>query len=362
MLSILDGFWIPFAARLAWEIGLFETLATKGRTVAEVARALGLAERPVEALAAAAASLDLLRRSARHGEWLELTPTARAYLVSGSPWSMAPVLDMMRHAEGGGEGASDAEVSGTAFLDLPDLLRLAVSTDRPQLPREVPSDGVAGLERLRSDAGFANRFTAAMEAHGRPAAQAWPRRMPLEGHRVLLDLAGGSGVHARAALSAYPHLSAIVLELPEVVEAAERLGFSRMGEEADAEGGACDRLRFVSGDLWHDRWPDADVHFFSDVFHDWSVDRGRELAGRSFARLPAGGRIIVHELLLDDDRSGPAPVVASTVSMLLWTEGRQYSAEELKEVLGQAGFVEIEVERTLGCWGLVSGRKPEDEP
>jgi hypothetical protein len=40
--------------------------------------------------------------------------------------------------------------------------------------------------------------------------------------------------------------------------------------------------------------------------------------------------------------------------MLLWTEGKQYSGRELTAV----GFADVEVKRTFGSWGRVTGRTP----
>jgi hypothetical protein len=71
-----------------------------------------------------------------------------------------------------------------------------------------------------------------------------------------------------------------------------------------------------------------------------------------------GGRLIVHELLLEDERPGPTAVASYGVAMLLWTEGRQYSGGELSLMLSEAGFTDVEVHRSFGYWGIVTGRKP----
>lgn len=334
--SVLDGALVPLAVRLARRLGLFQALASGVRTVAALGAALGLAERPVEALASACAVLGLLRRSGPRGSLLELAPAARAYFLPGGEWSMVPLFELIEEQEGKGGSAFDEGVAGD--------LRRAIESDRSPFEQE----GASLWERMRTDAGLARRFSAAMAVHSRPAASVWPHRIDLSGARHLLDVAGGTGVHALAALAAYPRLRATVLDLPLV---------ARLAEEA-ARAASEPRLRAAAGDLWHDPWPEADAHFFSDVFHDWSPARCAELAARSFAALPEGGLCLLHEMLLDDDRSGPFPVVAGGLSLLLWCEGRPYNAEDLREMLSEAGFVDLRVERTLGCWGVVSGRKP----
>jgi acetylserotonin N-methyltransferase len=107
-------------------------------------------------------------------------------------------------------------------------------------------------------------------------------------------------------------------------------------------------------------WPQGhDAHFFSNIFHDWSEATNRMLAAKSFAALPSGGQIMLHEILLDDDHTGPLIAAAFSMLMLLGTRGRQYSLPELRAVLESAGFVDISAQRTGGgYYSLVTARKP----
>jgi len=73
--------------------------------------------------------------------------------------------------------------------------------------------------------------------------------------------------------------------------------------------------------------------------------------------LEPGGRILIHEILYNEDKTGPFPVAAFNAMILLWTEGQQYSGAELSAMLTEAGFTDIEVKPTFGYWSIVSGRK-----
>ena len=57
-------------------------------------------------------------------------------------------------------------------------------------------------------------------------------------------------------------------------------------------------------------------------------------------------------------RPGPFPVAASSINMLLWTEGEEYSGRELSAILAEVGFTDIEVKPTFSDWSIVTGRKP----
>jgi hypothetical protein len=83
------------------------------------------------------------------------------------------------------------------------------------------------------------------------------------------------------------------------------------------------------------------------------------LVRKSFDALPAGGRIGLHEMLIDDDGCGPLPAVAFSLLMLLGTRGRQFSVPELGGFLTAAGFRDIEAFTTGGgYYSLVVARKP----
>ena len=75
-------------------------------------------------------------------------------------------------------------------------------------------------------------------------------------------------------------------------------------------------------------------------------------------RVEPGGRIIVHEILFNEERTGPFAVAAFNVAMLIAMQGQQYSGKEITAMLTEAGFTDIEVKPTFGYWSIVTGRKP----
>jgi hypothetical protein len=111
--------------------------------------------------------------------------------------------------------------------------------------------------------------------------------------------------------------------------------------------------------MWEDTFPNADLHFYSNIYHDWSREKGAFLTRKSFDSLPSGGRIVVHEMLYDDDKTGPFAAAAFNINMLVWSaDGEQYSGHELSEMLARAGFRNIETKPTFGYYSIVTGTKP----
>eukprot|EP01097_Dermamoeba_algensis_P007779 TRINITY_DN4975_c0_g1_i1.p1 TRINITY_DN4975_c0_g1~~TRINITY_DN4975_c0_g1_i1.p1 ORF type:complete len:112 (+),score=30.47 TRINITY_DN4975_c0_g1_i1:181-516(+) len=101
-----------------------------------------------------------------------------------------------------------------------------------------------------------------------------------------------------------------------------------------------------------------DTHFYSNIFHDWSYETNVELAKKSFASLPSGGRILVHEMVMKDTEDGELTTACFSVHMLIYTKGKQYSFLELKTLLESVGFQHISITPTYGYYSIVSGIKP----
>jgi cyclopropane fatty-acyl-phospholipid synthase-like methyltransferase len=206
-------------------------------------------------------------------------------------------------------------------------------------------------ERGEMPPDMAVMITAFMNAHSRAAGLAVARQPLFQDVRSVLDVGGGSGVFAIEMAKAWPTLSACVLEIDTIcVETGRYI----------AKAGVAARVGTHKANMFTQDWPRGhDAHFFSNIFHDWSDETCRLLARKSFEALPAGGRILLHEILMDDDGCGPWQAAAFSLLMLMGTKGRQFTLPELRQFLEAAGFVDIEAVRTGGgYYSLVSARKP----
>jgi hypothetical protein len=322
--DIIMGIYGYQAVLVAHDLKLFPLLAKKPRTKAEISGALNLAPRPVEALLAMCLSLGLLAHS---DNVYSLTPLSEDYLVPDGPAYFGDFFD-------------NSIANGVlAFEKLKEVLL----TNAPQVygGKDLYESHEEQTERARA-------FTRMMHSHSRGAALAWPDKIDLSTTRLLLDVGGGSGVHSLSAAGRWPSLRAVILDLPVVCDVTK---------EYIASAGLQDRVSTRGFDVWTDPFPAADLHFYSDLFHDFTPEKCRFLARKSYAGLEPGGRIVLHEMLLNDDKTGPFTVAGYNVSMLMWTEGQQFTGRELAELLEEAGFREVSVVPTFGCWHIVIGRK-----
>jgi cyclopropane fatty-acyl-phospholipid synthase-like methyltransferase len=172
---------------------------------------------------------------------------------------------------------------------------------------------------------------------------------PLDGATTLLDVAGGTGLYAIAMLRRNPRLRAAVLDRPEVLKVAE---------EFRRASGVADRLELQPGDMFADPWPAADVILLSNVLHDWDVLECRALIRRAAETLPRGGRLLIHDVFLDDDHGGPLPIALYSAALFTLTEGRAYSAAEYRGWMEEAGLaVTGPVSTLIHCGVLIGERK-----
>lgn len=325
--DLIGGVLAYRALSVAHHLKLFSFIAAEPRTTAEVCDELKIANRPATALLATCTAVGLLTaREARY----ELTPLASTYLLESSPHYFGAYLDLLNVNDEvwSFESVKQAIVSGK-------------------------QQAYAGDEVFKSDEGQAALaraafITHAMHGHSAGAAYGWPELIDLSDCQKMLDVGGGSGIHATAAARRWPRLQAVVYDLPPVCEVAK---------EYIARAGLQERVQTHAGDWWNSPYPVADVHFYGDIYHDWPPDKGRLLAKKSFDSLPVGGRIIIHEMLYNNDKTGPLITAASSLLMLLWIEGQQYSGHELAVILTEVGFTEIETKPSFGYWSIVTGRK-----
>jgi hypothetical protein len=326
--DIMCGIYGYPAVLVAHELKLFALLAAKPLSLDEICAAKNLARRPAHALLAVATALGLLRL---HDGHYALTPLAEDYLLEDSPTYF---------------GANFDGALGTYSVWSPASLKQAVLTDSPQGPFASIEDP---FKASAWQAEQARSFTRWMHSVSMAPALAWPGVVDLAPYQVMLDVGGGSGAHCIGALRRWPHLRAVVLDAPAVCDVAQEFAVQYRLQE---------RLSTVRCDFWTDQLPPADLHFYSMIFHDWPPEKCRSLARKSFGALEHGGRIIVHEMLFNDDRSGPFAVAALNVAMLIAMQGQQYSGRELSAMLQEVGFTDIEVKPTWGYWSIVTGRKP----
>jgi hypothetical protein len=318
----LSAFHAP-ALAIADELGVFRELAAAPLDAVELADRLHVEVRATETIAGLLASLGFL--AAEDGRFA-LDDTARTYLLPESPFYWGGLLRRIRENPLDCRVLIDSLRRGRAAAD-------ARLTSMWQSPKPPDAALVA--------------FTHAMHAHSFGLAMRTVHRFDVG--TSLLDVAGGSGSYAIAAALRHPGAATTVLDLPAVCVVTS---------EYATMYGVQDRVRVVAADMFAEPLPQGhDRILFSDIFHDWDDARCQLLAERAYAALPPGGRVLVHEMLLDADRVGPTHALGYSMIMVFVAQGRQRSADEIRGFLGAAGFRDLEVTPTANGYALIAGTK-----
>jgi len=180
-------------------------------------------------------------------------------------------------------------------------------------------------------------FARAMDALTRLDAETVVRTPGFSGVAGLCDVAGGTGVVLEAALRAHPALQGVLVDAPSVVELAQR---------RFEDSGLLGRVRLESADVFV-RVPEGlPAYVLKDVLHDWDDVRAVALLRVVRRAMPAGARLLLVELLLEEGPVGPLASLVDLQMLAVTDGGRQRTEDELAALLREAGFGQPVVHQT----------------
>ena len=306
-------------------LGIFEALETQPAGEAELAARLGLDGHGLAGLLPLLACLGFLtKRLGRFG----LSEAGCRYLRRGQPFYWGDALGVMR--------------------ELPMVRALCQALGDKAGPGQYQAAKGWGEGRLDEEA--ATAVARVMQSQSLGASLGLAATGRFQGVSRLLDVGGGSGCFAVALARRDPALRCTVMDLPAMCRVAA--GYLEAA-------GLASRIDTLPLDMFRESWPEGyDAMLLSNILHDWDEATNRELAARAFQALPRGGRVFVHEILVDDDGVGPLAAAALSVLLYLAVRGRQYAAKEIASLLAAAGFVAVGVNAAHGYYSLVVARKP----
>ncbi|MBC8356939.1 MAG: methyltransferase domain-containing protein [Planctomycetes bacterium] len=311
---------------------VFGLLADESKSFDELRHALGIAERPAVVLVTALRAMGFIENG--DSERLALAPMAAEHLAPGTAFEVTDYIGLAATSPG--------------VLEMVERLRT-------NQPADVSGDGGAafifrqGTKSAMDQQDLARHFTLALAGRAKNVAPVLAERLPMDGVTRVLDVGGGTGIYSIALLQKHPQLQAIVLDHTEVLKVA-----AEMAENY----GVADRLELREGDMFADPLPtDCEVTLLSNILHDWDVPQCRQLVNRCAEALPAAGRLLIHDVFLNDALDGPLPIALYSAALFTLTEGRAYSQAEYHGWLKDAGLTTSEMIPTLIHCGVLAGAK-----
>jgi SAM-dependent methyltransferase len=290
----------------AIELNLF-TAVGEGADAEAIAARVGASVRGTRLLLDALVAVGGLSKV---GEVYRNSEETKRYLVAGSPDYAQP-------------GLMHSVNLWKTWSTLTDAVRAGTSVVQP------------GVEAR--DERWTESFIAAMHRNGSALARNVAQTIGLAGTRSMLDIGGGSGAYSIAFVQANPELHATVFDLPHVLPLAERYIH---------EASLASRISTRAGDLRDadfSHYGQFDLVLLSNICHMMSDAENRELLRRCFAATSPGGRLVIRDFIVDDDRTSPKQAAVFALNMLVGTRGGStYTEVEHRSWLLDAGYKNVE--------------------
>jgi len=220
---LMTGYLSAKALFVAVRLGIFDVLAGGEATPEAIGAKVGMPERSARVLLLALEGERLVGRS---GAEYHNEPVASAYLVSASPTYMGALAS---HQE-------------THFAKLAQLDEALQSGQPVQLGEQYTGQFSAGPQA------WARRWAEVFRASSQLMAEDLASLVDLGGRRRIVDLGCASCSYSIALARANPELSVTAVDQPAVAEVAG---------EFVAEAGLADRIEVRGGDIFTDRFEDA---------------------------------------------------------------------------------------------------------
>jgi SAM-dependent methyltransferase len=275
--SVAYGFMASQALFAGLELGIFDAISEAGPSTAmELRKACNCDAPRLQTLLTSLCAIKCVRRDA-DGKY-HLSPNTAQYMVTSS-----------RHFYG-------------------DYLKYQIGRQFYQrmgaLPDVMQTGKAPSYASWFSDPEVAKTYTQAQH-NGSVATAKYlvKKKLDLGGITSMLDVGGGSGAFSYVFVGATPGLNSTVLELPEVCRTGNEI---RVQQPEDVQK----RVKYVELDATSPTWPvkDGDYELVLMSYISGSVPEPIivELYKNAYKALKPGGRLLVHDFMVNDSLDGPA--------------------------------------------------------
>lgn len=271
--------------------------------------------------------MDFLDGKYKNGE------AVAAYLLSGSEEYLAPILHHY-------------EIIVAPMFQVP-VIENALKTGRSQWRLVFGRDVNHPFELYREEPDLLEAFVGGLHLLNKPDDEMIAETLSLGNVGTVLDIGGASGAFAQALLNDGPTIQKIdIYELPDAIPVLNKVMRRYILDNS--------RITFLPGSFLKESEtpslqglsPDKryDLVILAWILHDWNDATALSILKRARNHLAQGGRLILLEVILSEDRIGPETML--DLAMLLQTEGKERTFEEYRNLLQRAGFTKIILRET----------------
>lgn len=173
---------------------------------------------------------------------------------------------------------------------------------------------------------------------------------PLEGVKKMLELGAGYGRYALEIARRNPNITTYIFDHTNVINISQKMIRNEY---------AGSNIHFLRGDLFTDDLGGPyDCIFIGSLLHEYSLLENIEILKRVYDAIQRGGKLIIHQLMIGDDRTAPLIAALQSINLLVNTPaGDSYTHSDIWVVLKEAGFSEIEIFKTSFSTQVVVAHK-----
>jgi SAM-dependent methyltransferase len=311
VISNIRGIWTGHALLAAHDLGLLKLLKEKGLTDRQTADILQLEFRGVRALLRTLSGLGIVEL--KNG----------CYFLTSTGFEAADQSSVLYGY------LSFHCLLNDAWTGLSDRIRLGASC-------EIEPHRSSSLEIVRD-------YIKAMDALGRPVASDLAKNLNPQPGDSILDLGGGSCVHARAIIRHSPNAKVTVIERPLVIDILK--------ETLNPDSNNANEPRLIAGDyLTYQEEEKHDLILLANIVHNENPSDIRRIFQNCSYSLKPGGRLAVLDYFASDYNEELGPSGFGMLIYLITPEGELYGEDELESMLEETGFIkdrDIQIDRYL---------------
>ena len=330
--EIAFGFMASKALFAGLHIGVFSCLADTPKGIAEIVKITKIPKNRIVTIMTVLNCIGLVVRKSCNdrGVVYSNSPAAQAFLVTGAKNDFS---DYLRN-----------QIDKQMYPFLGQLNNI--------IDDSLDVNSVNSYQDWMSDPEEARIYSEAQHAGSLGPGLTLARITDLKNAKTLLDVGGGTGAMSIRLLEDNPNLNSTIIDFKNVAE---------LGRKFINEAGLSHRIRYVSGEALTSLWPEQqDVILMSYLL---SGIKGEEIPGlieKAFNYLRPGGICLVHDFMLDNDRSGPKLTALWQLQHLAFTPNAQsITPNWLEGHMEGVGFI-VRPEKVLipGLTKLITAEKP----
>jgi O-methyltransferase domain len=316
LVELATGYWLPRCLHVVADIGVADALETEPRSVADLARALGVNADALDRVLRLLASHGIFER--RDGKYAH-NQLSRA-LRSDDPHSVRAYVRL---------------VGLPIFWNSYGVLEGVIRTGKPAV-NAIEPDGIFAY--FKAHPGERDIFDGGMKS--RAEAAIWPvlNAYDFSRFRTVADIGGGLGHLLKAILKATPTVKGILFDQRHV-----------LGHVAPAE-----RLEIQGGDFFRGPLPQCDAYILMEVIHDWADREARDILKQVRRAARTDARLLIAETVLPNDGERHFANHLD-IQMMVVTGGRERTPDEFGRLFADCGFHLERVIPTDGPYSIVEG-------